>query len=222
MTLTASPHTSYQDRAGQEVPGRRAGISLTAIRGTRPKDWLLRLGANEEAVHASVPYREFMPCPSLDPDSVGMLGACGEWTYVLEGELAATWFLAQFDNLAVVPNEEEELVCVTLNHHHAPGTLAYSAPGIHGVWMAEFGRGFLEDLSVAPPDASGMLASFDEALARAGAVYERLGPQRPWQDMCDTEWATAIYRAIGDHFDFTVNRGDVEEGLLPAVALPLP
>jgi hypothetical protein len=151
-----------------------------------------------------------------------MFDTCGEWTFVLEDELAATWFLAQFDNPAVAPGENEELVCVSLNHHNAPGLVAYSPRGAQEVWTAEFGKGLLEDLFVQPEDPSGRLAAFDEALARAGAVHSRLDPPKPWQELRDTDWARAVYRAVGDHFGIAVDRGQVEQGLLPAVALPLP
>ncbi|MFJ4520028.1 hypothetical protein ACIP4Y_03595 [Streptomyces sp. NPDC088810] len=219
---------AYDAKAGQASTGMRAGISLTAVRGSDAADWLLRLGAAREAVEAAVPYRDYRlpdppePVSPAQPYSVSMFGTCGEWTYVLEDDLAATWFLAQFDNPGVLPRPEEEMVCVSLNLHDAPGMIAYSPPGTGDVWTAEFGRGLLEDAFGTVDDPSGELSAFDEALARAGAMYSRLDSPRPWPEIRAEEWAAAVYRAVGRHFGISVSRAEVEQGLLPAVALPLP
>ncbi|MBB5939216.1 hypothetical protein [Streptomyces zagrosensis] len=214
-------YASYQDRAGQDVSGMRAGISLTAIRGPALEDWLLRLGADRSTIGQRVPYRQFAHPALPDPASIGMFGTCGEWTFILEDSLAATWFLAHFSEPAAVPREDEALVCVTLNHHDAPSAIAYSPPGTDVVWTTEFGVGMLEDRLTTPEDPARELASFDETLARAGALHSKLNPPRPWREIRDNEWATAVYRAVGDHFGISISRTDVEEGLLPAVALPL-
>ncbi|MGY4907779.1 hypothetical protein [Streptomyces sp. 900116325] len=218
---------AYEDHAGQGLAGMRAGISLTAIRGADPASFLLRLGALRDTVDGVVPYRNYrLPDPLPGPPkpayaasmyAVGMYGTCGEWTFILDDHGAATWFLAQFDNPDALPGKDEELVCVTLNRHHAPSMIVYSPQGAEGAWTAEFGTGLLEYRLDAPDDPSGALAAFDQALAGAGAIHSQLATGRSW-----SEWPPAVYQAVADRFGISVNRHQAEQGLLPAVALPLP
>ncbi|MFI0941301.1 hypothetical protein [Streptomyces sp. NPDC021020] len=218
---------AFTPRLPKPVPGMRAGISLTAIRGADPAGFLLRLRALRESVEQPVAYRDFrLPEPLRGFGSplheVAMHGTCGEWTFVLDDHGAATWFLAQFDVPEALPRRDEELVCLTLNRHDSPCLIAYSPPGIDGVYTAEFGEGLLEFRHGTPEDPAGAVAAFDEALARAGAVHSRLDPARSWRDVVPAERNAPVFRAVGDHFGITVDRDQVEQGLLPAVALPLP
>ncbi|MFI7388519.1 hypothetical protein [Streptomyces sp. NPDC049813] len=222
-------YASYAHRAEQgPASGMRAGISLTARRGPDAREGLLRMGVADTVMDEPVLYRDFVQPAAGEPgylpgaSSIGMLGGCGQWTYILENDLAATWYLAQLLDPGLVARADEEIVCVSLNHHDLPGTVAYSPFGMEDAWTAEFGRGFRESLFAAPEDPSGDLAAFDEALTRAEAVYSTLQDGRAWRDVTEDEWASAVYRAVGDRFGIGVDRAQVEQGLLAAVVLPLP
>lgn len=218
---------AFGNRAAQGLPGMRAGISLTAVRGTGAESFLPRLRALRDTLDAPVPYRDFrlpdaLPAASAPSWTVAMYGTCGEWTFVLDDFSASSWFVAQFDVPGAQPRRDEELVCVTLNLHDAPCLVAYSPPGTEGAFTAEAGTGLLQFRPRAQDvDPTGAVAAFDEALARAGAVHSRLDTDLSWRDFPPAERISAVYRAVGDHFGIRVDRHQVEQGLLPAVALPL-
>ncbi|NEB77416.1 LysR family transcriptional regulator [Streptomyces sp. SID14478] len=222
-------NASYAHRKDEvSVSGMRACLSLTARRGPDTRRWLERLGAPAPVLDDPVAYRDFVPPPAGKPGhtagalSVGMIDCCGDWAIIVEDDLAATWYLAQLLDDDLVSPEDEELVCVTLNHHDLPGRIVYSPYRTAASWTTDFGRSFFEDRLTAPRDATGDLRAFDEALAQAGGIHSRMDPVRAWGEVSEDEWATGAYRAVEGRFGISLSRDQVEQGSLPAIVLPLP
>ncbi|MFD4635016.1 hypothetical protein ACFVYR_36455 [Streptomyces sp. NPDC058284] len=212
---------AYADTPSRGTPGMRDGISLTAIRGIDTSAWLDRLGA--VTTGTPVAYRDYT-IPDDVEGSLAMVGTSGGWSFVLEDGDAATVFLSQFDNDDVLSREGEEMVCLTLNRHDAPAMILYSSPADDRMaWSADFGTAFLDGYSALPEDTAARLSVLDDRLAAYGAVHARPAPPaRPWSEMGLSDWAPAVYRAVGCLLGIRIDRDDVEQGQLPAVVLPEP
>ncbi|MFE9122160.1 hypothetical protein [Streptomyces sp. NPDC007172] len=201
----------HADDARGGVSGMRGSISLTAIRGADPVDFLVRMGADQEVLARGVLYKDIAAhwSPQEYKDWQCMFGTSGEWTFLLEDSLCATWYLDWIEEVGdAMPRLGEELVCVTLNQHQAPAKLLYS-PGDGEVWSMGIGEEGLLDYP-GREDPTGKVAALDEALGRAGVVWhgEALLPR--------------VFRTVGEHLGLGLPRQEIEAGLLPAAGLPDP
>ncbi|MFV8132804.1 hypothetical protein [Streptomyces syringium] len=85
----------YAHAARGTVDGMLGSISLTAIRSTDPVDFLVRMGADRDVLERGVPYKDIAAQWSGGDfkDGQCMFGTSGEWTFLLEDFLCATWYL---------------------------------------------------------------------------------------------------------------------------------
>ncbi|GGX98430.1 hypothetical protein [Streptomyces anandii] len=199
--------------------GMRADISLTAVRGVDPVDFVVRLGADRTMAERPPLFKDFDRL-SVDPgDSVAMFGRGGEWTYVLELE-RSTWHLIFLDRLGqdTLVGPGEELVCLDRFLHEHPWVCYIDAAG--ELSSGEPGDSLLETV-VPPEDRRGAFAALDGAMRRAGAVRDTFpGCDDPEDE--DEELAKRLFAAVGEHLGLSLPRREIELGLLPAVHLPSP
>ncbi|GHE10303.1 hypothetical protein [Streptomyces alanosinicus] len=138
-----------------------------------------------------------------------MFGTSGEWTFLLEDYLCATWYpdwIEEVDN--AMTRQGEELVWVTLHHHQAPSRLVYS-PGDGEVWSMGIGEDGLLD-HPGREDPTGKVAALDGALRRAGVVWR------------GDDLLPRVFHTVGVHLGIRLPRHEIAAGLLPAAALPDP
>ncbi|MFF7690337.1 hypothetical protein ACFZB6_29910 [Streptomyces syringium] len=201
----------HADDTRETVDGMLGSISLTAIRSTDPVDFLVRMGADRDVLARGVLYKDIAAQWSEGDfkDRLCMFGTSGEWTFLLENFLCATWYLDWIEGVQdAKPRPGEELVCVTLNHHQSPSKLLYS-PGDGEVWSIGIGEESLLDYPDRD-DSTGKVAALDEALRRAGVV---------WQG---DDLLPRTFQTVGEHLGIRLPREEIEAGLLPAAGLPDP
>ncbi|CAL9671313.1 hypothetical protein SUDANB105_07527 [Streptomyces sp. enrichment culture] len=209
-------HSSTQRQAAQ--PGMLGGISLTCARGLDADEFLIALGADLDELAAGTPYKDLavpvgrpgMPSPRVNPV---MYGTCGDWVYVLEDWGTATWATGYQGIESMRPWPDEEIVCVTMNRWSPPSMIIH-APGDGHAWRADFGQD------------TGQSSALDAALHAAGAVF----PSLPDEDEAEVaayyeehRWrlSTAVFTAIGDYCDLSIDPVDVQAGGLPSVLIPM-
>ena len=101
--------------------GMLSNISLTAVRGVDPVDFVVRLGADRRMAERPTLFKDFDRLSVDLGDSVAMFGRSGEWAYVLEVE-RSTWHLVFLDRLGqdTLVEQGEELVCLDRFLHESP------------------------------------------------------------------------------------------------------
>ncbi|MFJ5288515.1 hypothetical protein [Streptomyces sp. NPDC088348] len=199
--------------------GMLSDISLTAVRGVDPVDFVVRLGADRGMAERPPLFKDFGRRSVSPGDSVAMFGRSGEWTYVLEVE-RSTWHLVFLDRLGqdTLVEQGDELVCLDRFLHESPWVLHVDAAG--EVSSGEPGDSLLET-AVPPGDRLGTFAALDAAVRRAGAVRDTFpGCEDPEGE--DEELAKRLFAAVGEHLGLSLPRREIELGLLPAVHLPSP
>ncbi|WP_235217313.1 hypothetical protein [Streptomyces noursei] len=199
--------------------GMRADISLTAVRGVDPVDFVVRLGADRRMAERPPLFKDFDRRGVDWGDSVAMFGRSGEWAYVLEME-RSTWHLIFLDRLGqdTLVGQGEELVCLDRFLHEAPWVFYGDAAG--EMSSIEPGDSLLET-AIPREDRLGAFAALDAAMRRAGAVRATFpGCEDPEDE--DEELARRLFGAVGEHLGLSLPRREIEQGLLPAVLLPSP
>lgn len=207
--------------------GMLADISLTAVRGVDPVDFVVRLGADRGRAERPPQFKDFDRLRVSPGDSVAMFGRSGEWTYVLEVE-RSTWHLVFLDRLGqdTLVEPGDELVCLDRFLHESPWVCYVDAAG--EVSSGEPGDSLLET-AVPPGDRFGTFAALDAAMRRAGAVRDTFpgceNPEDEGEDEgegVEEELAKRLFAAVGGHLGLSLPRREIELGLLPAVHLPSP
>ncbi|WP_073447512.1 hypothetical protein [Streptomyces yunnanensis] len=204
-------HAGDARGTGDGVAGMRGSISLTAVRGADPVDFLVRMGADRDVLERGVLYKDIAARWSGEEykDWQCMFGTSGEWTFLVEDYLCATWYLDWIEEVeGAMPRRGEELVCVTLNRHQAPSRLVYS-PGDGEVWCMGIGEDSLLD-HPGRADPTGKVAALDEALRQAGVEWR------------GDDLLPRVFHTVGEHLGIRLPRHEIEAGLLPAAALPDP
>jgi hypothetical protein len=199
--------------------GMLSDISLTAVRGVGPVDFVVRLGADRREAEQPALFRDFERRGGNLGDSVAMFGRSGEWSYVLETE-RSTWHLVFLDRLGrdTLVEPGEELVCLDRFLHEAPWACYVDAAG--DMSSVEPGDSLLET-AFPPGDRLGRFAALDTAMRRARAVRDTFpGCEDPEDE--DEELARRLFGAMGRHLGLSLPRREIERGLLPAVRLPSP
>ncbi|MFB6604774.1 hypothetical protein ACFCXR_09995 [Streptomyces noursei] len=199
--------------------GMLADISLTAVRGVDPVDFVVRLGADRRMAERPPLFKDFDRRGVDWGDSVAMFGRSGAWAYVLEME-RSTWHLICLDRLGqdTLVGQGEELVCLDRFLHEAPWVFYGDAAG--EMSSIEPGDSLLET-AIPPEDRLGAFAALDAAMHRAGAVRATFpGCEDPEDE--DEEQARRLFGAVGEHLGLSLPRREIEQGLLPAVLLPSP
>ncbi|MER6026222.1 hypothetical protein [Streptomyces sp. NPDC001851] len=199
--------------------GMLSDISLTAVRGVDPVDFVVRLGADRGMAERPPLFRDFDMLSVNPGDSVAMFGRSGGWTYVLEVE-RSTWHLFFLDRLGqdTLVEQDDELVCLDRFLHEHPWVCYVDAAG--EVTAGEPGDSLLET-AVPPRDRLGTFAALDGAMRRAGAVRDTFpGCEDPEGE--DEELAKRLFAAVGEHLGLWLPRREIELGLLSAVHLPSP
>ncbi|WP_406134870.1 hypothetical protein [Streptomyces sp. NBC_01089] len=199
--------------------GMLSDISLTAVRGVDPVDFVVRLGADRRMAERPTLFKDFDRL-SVDPgDSVAMFGRSGEWSYVVEVE-RSTWHLVFLDRLGqdTLVEQGDELICLDRFLHEHPWVCYVDTAGEVG--SGEPGDSLLES-AVPPGGRPGTLAALDAAMRTAGAVRDTFpGCDDPEDE--DEELAKRLFTAVGDALGLSLPRREIELGLLPAVHLPSP
>ncbi|MEU2353529.1 hypothetical protein ABZ599_11290 [Streptomyces misionensis] len=199
--------------------GMLADISLTAVRGVDPVDFVVRLGADRHRAERSSLFKDFERRGVALSDSVAMFGRSGEWTYVLETE-RSTWHLVLLDRLGqdALMEQGEEFVCLDRFLGEAPWVCYGDAAG--EVRSVGPGDSVLET-AFPLEDRLGAFAALDAALRQAGAVRATFPGCEDAEDE-DEELARRLFTAVGEHLGLSLPRREIEQGLLPAVHLPSP
>ncbi|OLZ65593.1 hypothetical protein AV521_31635 [Streptomyces sp. IMTB 2501] len=199
--------------------GMLSDISLTAVRGVDPVDFVVRLGADRGMAERPPLFKDFDRLSVNLGDSVAMFGRSGEWTYVLEAE-RSTWHLVFLDRLGqdTLVEQGDELVCLDRFLHEHPWVCYVDAAG--EVSSGEPGDSLLET-AVRTRDRLGRFAALDAAMRRAGAVRDTFPGCGDPEDE-DEELAKRLFAAVGEHLGLSLPRREIELGLLPAVHLPSP
>ncbi|WP_079169873.1 hypothetical protein [Mangrovactinospora gilvigrisea] len=200
-------------------------ISLTAFRGTKVADFLERLGADRQLIDQELPYREASErWPVEDDDSLCMYGTHGEWSYVIEGIGAASWYwLSIARDASAAGREGEELVCFHRGLPAGRPALSY-CPGNGETWhAADFGESLRAGYRPPRPDPSGKVAALDAAMRAGGAVFGDRpdfsdDPRDNWPKR--RAWTREAFTAIGAHLGLSVPRLSVVDGQLPAAVIP--
>ncbi|MGQ4511664.1 hypothetical protein [Streptomyces sp. DW26H14] len=202
--------------------GMLSNICLTAVRGTDPVDFVVRLGADRRLVEHPPLFKDFDRLSVDGGDHVAMFGGSGEWAYVLETEWS-TWHHLLLDRLSpdTLVERGEELVCVDRFVQEAPWMCYCDAAG--ETRAVEPGESLLET-AFPLEDRLGAFAALDLAMRRGGAVRDaspgREGRDDPWGD--EEELARRLFGAVGEHLGLSLPRREIEGGLLPAVVLSSP
>lgn len=199
--------------------GMLSDISVTAVRGVDPVDFVVRLGADRAMAERPPLFMDFDRLSMNPGDSVAMFGRSGEWTYVLEVE-RSTWHLVFLDRLGqdTLVEQGDELVCLDRFLHEHPWVCYVDAAG--ELSSGEPGDSLLEP-AVPLRDGLGTFAALDAAMRRAGAVRDTFpGCEDPDEE--DEELAKRLFAAVGEHLGLSLPRREIELGLLPAVHLPSP
>ncbi|MET8721555.1 hypothetical protein [Streptomyces misionensis] len=199
--------------------GMLTDISLTAVRGVEPVDFVVRLGADRHRAERPSLFKDFERRGVALGDSVAMFGRSGEWTYVLETE-RSTWHLVLLDRLGqdTLMEQGEEFVCLDRFLGEAPWVCYGDAAG--EVRSIGPGDSVLET-AFPPDDRLGAFAALDAALRQAGAVRATFPGCEDAEDE-DEELARRLFTAVGEHLGLSLPRREIEQGLLPAVHLPSP
>ncbi len=199
--------------------GMLSNISLTAVRGVDPVDFVVRLGADRRMAERPTLFKDFDRLSVDLGDSVAMFGRSGEWAYVLEVE-RSTWHLVFLDRLGqdTLVEQGEELVCLDRFLHESPQLYYGDAAG--EMRSVQPGDSLLET-AFPLTDGLGAFAALDGAMRRAGAVRDTFpGCEDPEDE--DEELAVRLFGAVGEYFGLSLPRREIEQGLLPAVHLPSP
>ncbi|MGW5123564.1 hypothetical protein ACWEQ7_05785 [Streptomyces sp. NPDC004069] len=198
--------------------GMLSDISLTAVRGVDPVDFVVSLGADRGMAERPPLFKDFDRRGVPLGDSVAMFGRSGGWTYVLEVE-RSTWHLVFLDRLGqdTLVEQGDELVCLDRFLHEHPWVCCVDAAG--EVSSGEPGDS-LRETAVPTRDRLGTFAALDAAMRRAGAVRDTF-PGCEDEDE-DEELAKRLFAAVGEHLGLSLPRREIELGLLPAVHLPSP
>ncbi|MGW3202112.1 hypothetical protein ACWDBD_47955 [Streptomyces sp. NPDC001118] len=199
--------------------GMLSDISVTAVRGVDPVDFVVRLGADRGMAERPPLFKDFDRLSVNLGDSVAMFGRSGEWTYVLEVE-RSTWHLLFLDRLGqdALVEQGDELVCLDRFLHEHPWVCCVDAAGEVG--SGEPGDSLMET-AVPPRDRLGTFAALDAAMRRAGAVRDTFPGCEDPEDEAE-ELAKRLFAAVGEHLGLSLPRREIELGLLPAVHLPSP
>ncbi|MFB7190225.1 hypothetical protein ACFCZT_34140 [Streptomyces sp. NPDC056230] len=209
-------HSTTGKSAAQ--PGMLGGISLTCARGLDEDEFLIALGADLAELAARTPYKELAvpvgrpgrPSPHVNPV---MFGTCGDWVYVLEDWGMATWETGYRRVESMRPCPDEEIVCVTTNWWSPPSVIIH-APGDGRAWRADLGQ------------ETGQSSALDAALRAAGAVF----PSVPDEDEAEVvayheehgeRLSTAVFTAIGNYCELSIDPAAVQAGDLPSVLIPM-
>ncbi|MFB6712763.1 hypothetical protein ACFCZY_05120 [Streptomyces sp. NPDC056237] len=209
-------HSTTGKSAAQ--PGMLGGISLTCARGLDEDEFLIALGADLDELAARTPYKELAvpvgrrgrPSPHVNPV---MYGTFGDWMYVLEDWGMATWETGYRGVESMRPYPDEEIVCVTMNWWSPPSVIIH-APGDGHAWRADFGQ------------ITGQSSALDTALRAAGAVF----PSLPDEDEAEVvayyeehggRLSTAVFTAIGNYCELSIDLAAVQAGDLPSVLIPM-
>ncbi|WP_250304062.1 hypothetical protein [Streptomyces sp. A 4/2] len=178
--------------------GMLSDISLTAVRGVDPVDFVVRLGADRGMAERPTRFKDFDRLSVSPGDSVATFGRNGEWAYVLEVE-RSTWHLVFLDRLGqdTLVEQGDELVCLDRFLHESPWVCCVDAAG--EVSSGELGDSLLET-AVPPGDRFGTFAALNAAMRRSGAVRDTFpgceDPENPedrtrsWRSGCSWRWAS--------------------------------
>ncbi|WP_406467980.1 hypothetical protein [Streptomyces sp. NBC_01594] len=198
--------------------GMLGGISLTCARGLDADEFLIALGTDLDELAARTPYKDLAvpvgrpgrPSPRVNPV---MYGTCGGWVYVLEDWGAATWATGYRRVKSMRSYPDEEIVCVTMNRW-SPPSLVIHAPGDGHAWRADFGQD------------TGRSSALDAALRAAGAVFLSLPDEGEAEVVAYYEehrgrLSTAVFTAIGNYCELSIDPVAVQAGDLPSVLIPM-
>ncbi|MCX4551290.1 hypothetical protein [Streptomyces sp. NBC_01500] len=178
--------------------GMLSDISLTAVRGVDPVDFVVRLGADRGMAERPAQFKDFDRLSVSPCDSVATFGRNGEWAYVLEVK-RSTWHLVFLDRLGqdTLVEQGDELVCLDRFLYESPWVCCVDAAG--EVSSGELGDSLLET-AVPPGDRFGTFAALDAAMRRSGAVRDTFpgceDPENPedrtrsWRSGCSWRWAS--------------------------------
>lgn len=197
--------------------GMLGGISLTCARGLDADEFLIALGTDLDELAARTPYKDLAvpvgrpgrPSPRVNPVMYGTCGGgCTCWR-TGGGDVGDRVPEGQVD--AVLPGRGDRL---RDDEPVEPPSLVIHAPGDGHAWRADFGQD------------TGRSSALDAALRAAGAVFLSLPDEGEAEVVAYYEehrgrLSTAVFTAIGNYCELSIDPVAVQAGDLPSVLIPM-
>ncbi|WP_285732672.1 hypothetical protein [Nocardiopsis sp. ATB16-24] len=207
----------YSDQnPNPSILGMFGGISLTTARDIDTADFLTCLGAEPLQLDEGYLYKDWRSVAfseGVKPWDVryAMYGTCGNWVYALEDWGMATWHLHRHGGPPMTELAGVETICVSRNMDDPPPYISHATLEGHIV-SVEYGQD------------TGCGSALDVALQEAGAVYPSVldtteeEVELYWEKH-QKELLPAVFSAVGNYCELSINQATVEAGDLPVAVL---